>query len=474
MSSLVGIVLILITLVGSLIWGLRKDSGEIVPLTDDKRMEQVDSSEMVTEKDQTLFMSPEVRDNKGRIEFTDEEMRYLDSQPISRFNKDTLQLIGQIKPLEFEGHILQASGIYIKRHSLKTNRRVYISYSTRGEKYLGAVQILEVKKKYTRLDNFYLDQKNRLRFDPKLVPEVVQTVIFKNFDINTIHVRSNKLFLGGGTSDPLFKTPAVLEIINLNDGLISKNPESKRVDLPSYTVTSVIAVKKKIYAATGDRYGGVVELPSAKSLKNGLSHFEELPYRLYEIDDVRDLAFDKENIYAVKGTDAGLWILSRTDNKSEGKLINLSGATIPESKSTIELTRDSIILALGDGGTQIIDKKTFNIKAVIPQANHYKNNQSLSVTNAASGRFRELYVADGEAGARVFSYDPKNKNFTLSSKITFGDGKSVNEIKYVNGFLIIANGMDGVKIARLFRRNKATILEEAKYYDEFNKETKSK
>lgn len=472
MSNLVGILILLLSLAGGLVWGLKKDTGEIVELSTGKRIEEVDSSQMITEKDEPLFSDENSTQPKERLEFTAEETLYLNSQSLSRYDSDTLVLIGQVKPLRLGNDTLQASSIHISKGHSK-NKRIYISYATRGEKFLGAVQILEVKKKYARLDNFFFDKNNVPHFDPQLVPEVIQTVVFRNFDINTIYENDNKLFLGGGTDDAEFKTPAVLEIIEMNNGQISKNPTTFRIDLPSYTVTSVIDVGDKVYAATGDRAGGIIELPSVKNLKKkNITHFQELPYRLYDLDDVRDLAFDKKNIYAVKGTDAGLWILDRKDSRSIGKLIALTGATIPESKSTIELTRNSIILALGDGGTQIIDKKTLHTKIIIPQAQHYKNDLNLSVTNAASGHSKELYVADGESGARVFRYDPEKKSFNQISKITFGDGKSVNEIKYFNGFLIMANGLDGVKIARLYRKDPSAIIEEAKYYNELGKKKK--
>src|SRR5690606_25170424 len=102
-----------------------------------------------------------------------------------------------------------------------------------------------------------------------------------------------------------------------------------RVDLPSFAATSVIKVKDRIYVATGNLDGGVVEIDTSKKLPKDIVHFREIKHALYELDDARYLDYDQKHIYCVKGTDAGLWVLDRKSKASE--LIHLNGATIPES-----------------------------------------------------------------------------------------------------------------------------------------------
>lgn len=457
MSTMAGALLITAVVVAGVAWNLTGQRSAEGPLSADGRVDQVRAEAIV--KDETLFEAPPTPSAPERVNYTEQEIEYLNTNPV-RPKGDALILIGQIQPPVVNGKTLQASSIHIDPKLSQDKRRVFIGYNMRGEEFIGAVQILEINKGYYNLTNFNFDLGKLL--DRQWAPKVLQTVVFRNFDINAITEQDGVLYLGGGTGDESFKTPAALEVIKLQDGLIPPGFSSARVDVPSFSVTSIAITEQHLYVATGDRAGGIVELPRSLPNTNRPVHYQTLPYRLFEVDDVRDLTFDKDYVYAVKGTDAGLWVLDRKDTSGVGKLINLQGATIPESKSTIELTKDSILLALGDGGVQLLDRTNFSVRHQFNQKQHYKNDNSLSVSNAASGQGGNLFIADGEEGTRVMTYDKKNNTFSQTARISFGDGKSVNDIKYLNGLLIMASGVGGVKIAHYYQSNAEAILEEAR------------
>lgn len=460
MSTMAGVLLITAVVVAGVTWSFIDRGSANRQLSADGRVDQISSEAMSILKDETLYEAPVEPKALERITYTPAEIELLKANP-ARDQGDALVLIGQIRPPEIDGKTLQASSIHILRQSFESGtRRILIGYALRGEQYLGAVQIIQIERGYHRLRNWKIDFDKIL--EKQWGAKVLQTVVFRGFDINAVSESNGKLYLGGGTSDERFKTPAALEIIELKAGLIPPNFKSTRVDLPSYTVTSIALSSQTAYLATGDRAGGVIELPQTIAPASTPVSYQALPHRFFEVEDVRDLAVDKDYVYAVKGTDAGLWVLDRRDPRALGKLINLQGATIPESKSTIELTRNSILLALGDGGVQILDRKTLELRHKLEQKQHYKNDNSLSVSNAATGHGRHLFIADGEEGARMMTYDAKRLRFTPTAQIGFGDGKSVNDIKYFNGLLIMATGMGGVKIAHFYRGSAADIIYEAR------------
>ena len=466
MSGLVGFLVFISIVAGAYFYQqipLPSASSESKELKkNDERVKIVDS-EKVIPKSQELFNTT-VADDSNRLTFTDEELRYLKSSPSSQTG-EALHLIGEITPPTLNGKSMQASSIHLLRNTNNESRRFLISYALRGEEFLGAVQIISVIKK---------SHPNNKQHDKSAdhFVSILQTVVFKNFDINVAVEEKGVLYLGGGTGDAPFKTPAVLEVIQLTaDGLIPQKFDSLRLSLPSYTVTSIAVSAHDVYVAVGDKHGGVLVLSNLLQVKPRVMNYEELSHKFYPIDDVRDLAIDKKNLYAVKGTDAGLWVLPRDDKSSEGRLINLTGATIAESKSTIELTSKSILLALGDGGAVLVDRQTLQPHTVFAQQTHSKDT-GLSVTNSASGSARRLFLADGEAGARVMKYSKKDKRFNQTARITFGDNKSVNDIKYFNGLVVMAVGTAGVKIAQLYRGPQEIIEEYRDYQEEKNDDSK--
>lgn len=417
----------------------------------DERVIELSSEKLIDSVPQKIYEfpikyehDPSRKIDHVRVILSDRRKDFFQIKEDEDFQKDTLVLLAQLSAPVYKEHKLQASDIFINKSG--TDKKIYVSYNMRGEPFIGAVQIIGIGHRF---------KGSR--------PQLLQTVIFNDFDIHSLSEKNGVLYLVGGTSDPQFKTPATLEMINLQNGLIPLPFKSKRIDLPSFAATSVIKVKNKVFVTTGDQNGGVVEIDNLNNIPFGISSIQNVTHQIYPLDDARYLDYNKDNIFCIKGVNATLWVLDRKNAGSQPHVFNLSGATIPESKSTIELSDKHLFLGLGDGGTQILDLHRLNVIHTIPQAQHTLGDNSLSVTNAVSGHFKELYTADGEEGARIFDFDNGKLQFLAS--ISFGPGQSVNAIKYFDGYLIMATGLGGVKIVKLFRKNQFIIDKETRFYE---------
>ncbi|MBT3630528.1 MAG: hypothetical protein HOC81_08840, partial [Candidatus Marinimicrobia bacterium] len=135
---------------------------------------------------------------------------------------------------------------------------------------------------------------------------------------------------------------------------------------------------------------------------------------------------------------------------------SLVGATIDFSKSTVEIHRKKAVLALGDGGTQIICLEGGEVIEQIAPPVVDDLDPSVTVTNAASTDSKTLYMSNGEAGVYVaYTRDKFNSrdcdvdDLQMIGQFRFDDLQSVNHIKAKGDYLFIAGGLGGLKILRV-------------------------
>lgn len=422
--------------------GLSKNQ-KIVPKKE-KEEKKEEKQTKIQKIDKTQLKKLIVEFKPGQIKFHD----FLRKKP--PLQKDYLALVAEVTPPEVDGKFLQASQVSVRNHSGK--KLLYASYSMIGEKFIGALQIIEVKEK-----------------DEKVELNILQTKIFPNFDIHSLLVKNNFLYLVGGTGDEKFKSPARLEILSLNsnglvDDALYDNDHTYKFDLPSYAATSVIKIKDYVVVTVGDQGGGVIFIKSPTNLEiQKIHNYQEIAHDFYEIHDARYLAYDKNYVYCLKGQDAGLWIFDRK-KKRILDTVDYQGATMPESKSTVEVIGDKIFMALGDGGGVVASSDNFKPLYKIPMYTDNKLDYTKTVTNAMTAGRNEIFTADGEAGIRYFKYKDGSKNVQLMDEIRFKEKQSVNAIKYHQRFLFVASGMGGVKIVKLFRKNKGFDYIENVFY----------
>ena len=326
----------------------------------------------------------------------------------------SLVLIAEVDPPTIDGQVLQATDIYIK------GDKAYVSYNMIGEPYLGAVDIFDIK-----------DEDD---------PELKSSMLFTDSDVNGLTFKDNNLYLAMATNRDEFNSPAVVEKVRVrNDALTD---ETETFDVPSWAATDVEVTDNHLFVTSGADSGYVTVI----KLSN-----DEVVFS-YPVEDARGVDTDGDDVAVVAGTPARMV----TFDYDSGEMLNdydLEGASIDFSKSTIEIHRKKAVLALGDGGTQIICLENGSVIEQIAPPVVDDLDPSVTVTNAASTDSKTLYMSNGEAGVYVAytrdkfdSRDCDVDDLQLIGQFRLDDLESVNAVKVEKDYLFIAGGLGGLKI----------------------------
>jgi len=331
-----------------------------------------------------------------------------------------ITLVSEVNPPEYQGITLQATDIYIK------GGYAYVSYNVAGPTFLGGVDIFDISE--------------------VSYPRLISNALFTDTDVNGISIDGNNLYLASANESYGFGNYAMLESIKLNKGLLSS--ESTIVDISSWAATDVDITKDNVFVTSGaaDGYINILE-------KQSLAKLDSIA-----VEDARGVSVDKslDNAVVVAGTPARLLVFQGSTSPT---VYNLDGATIPFSKSTVELHGDNALLALSDGGTQIVNVLTGNVIKTIPQPEVAGLSLDVTVTNAATVSGNILFMACGEAGIYTASISSKTKfklddvvdgnDIKLLGKFQFGDGQSANHVTFSKETLFVASGLGGLKILEI-------------------------
>ncbi|NQV42646.1 MAG: hypothetical protein HQ506_09845 [Candidatus Marinimicrobia bacterium] len=326
----------------------------------------------------------------------------------------SLVLIAEIDPPTIDGQALQATDIYIK------SSKAYVSYNMIGEPYLGAVDIFDIK-----------DEDD---------PELISSMLFTDSDVNGLTLKDSYLYLAMATNRDEFDSPAVVEKVRIRQDQLTD--ETETFDIPSWAATDVEVTDNNLFVTSGADGGYVTVI--------GLNNDEVI--FSYPIEDARGVASDGTDIAVVAGTPARMV----TFDYASGEMLNdydLEGASIDFSKSTIEIHRKKAVLALGDGGTQILCLEDGSLIEQIAPPVVDDLDPSVTVTNAASTDSKTLYMSNGEAGVYVAytrdkfdSRDCDVDELELIGQFRLDDLESVNAVKADGDYLFIAGGLGGLKI----------------------------
>lgn len=328
-----------------------------------------------------------------------------------------LKLVAELSPPTVQETVLQATDVFI------AGSKVLVSYNVAGSVKKGAIDLIDLKNSK----------------DPKITSQVT----FSDKDINAITYSSGYLYATGSqeSEKPSFvskikieKTKFILDIGN--------------IDLNGYAGTDVEVENNKIFVTTGDNSG----LYIIENEKLEVEHY----LNLY---DSRSVGIDKPNssILVLGGQPANI---SSIDYKGvEISKHDIEGATIPESKSTIQVGSTRTLAAVGDGGAKIICNLTGEVLIHIPQPKLEGVDLSKTVTNAAAAYGNYIFLANGEAGVYVYttkdSSNRKNKcqdlEVSLLGKVNFGEDLSANHVTFRHNFLFVADGLGGLKILTINR-----------------------
>ncbi|MCF6237299.1 MAG: hypothetical protein L3J79_00540, partial [Candidatus Marinimicrobia bacterium] len=332
-------------------------------------------------------------------------------------NPINLVLIAEVESPTVSGEVLQATDVYVK------DNKASVAYNMIGEPFLGAVDVFNVR-----------DEED---------PELISSMYFTDSDVNGLAYKNNYLYLTMATDRAEFDSPAVVERVRIRSGVLTD--ETETFDIPSWAATDVAVSSHHLFVTSGAEGGQVTVIRLSD---------HEIEFS-YPVEDARGVGTDDEEIAIIAGTPARLL----TFNYESGELLeefSLSGANIPFSKSTIEVYRRKAVVALGNGGVQIICLENGEVIEEIPPPVIPDLDESVTVANAATTSGKTLYMSNGEAGVYVaWSRDKFNSrncevdDIQMIGSFRFDDLQSVNHVKVKGNYLYVAGGLGGLKILRV-------------------------
>lgn len=374
--------------------------------------------EKETEIDDRIILDSDVAALAGRIEYLDEIIPITNDRGVGKASVSAdsviLTLIAEVSPPEIGGISLQATDVCI------SGNKAYVSYNVQGETFLGAVDVFNIS-------------------DPAQ-PVLLANISFSDTDVNGVYNDGNYIYLAGAREADDLNSPAILERVTLQGGLPTDNTEL--LDLVSWAATDVTVANNNIYVTSGADDGAVSIIA-----KNTFT-----VSATYAIDDARGVDINSGDIGVIAGTPARLLVF---DDLNTAPLhdYTLDGATIPFSKSTIEINRKKAIVAVGDGGVQVVCLNDGSVIDSLAAPAVAGLDPGLTVTNSASADHDILFIANGEAGVyvaesdqRFDSNDCNTSDLTLLGHLQFAVDQSVNHVAYKNNLLFIAGGLGGLKI----------------------------
>jgi len=347
------------------------------------------------------------RDNSGRS----------GSQKASEI---VLTLVAEVSPPIVACQLVQATSIAIK------GEFAYVSYNMRGESFLGAVDVFDIK-------------------NPDR-PRLVSEAIFSDSDIHSLTFDGGKVYAAQGTGAAGFETPSAFEVITTKKGKLVLEDNAK-TDLPSFAGTSVIVSGKYIYVTSGNT-GGVSVFD-----KNNFELKKHIP-----LHDARWVDVEDDLVVVVQGSPGQVSVF---DEKTLTLLntFSFNGANVPESKSTVQVLGEKAWIAAGPGGMQSLSIVTGEVVGTVPLPLVPDLDPSVVTTNAVSEHGSLVFISNGEAGVYLAeaakdidkTATDTPQEIVLLGKLRFGDLQSANHVEHRGKMLFVAAGSGGLKIVKVER-----------------------
>lgn len=333
-----------------------------------------------------------------------------DKQVDSRedFSQYNLQLIAEVAAPTHQGKTLQATHIDF------SGNKVYVSYNTRGETYLGGVDVFDVSN--------------------EAQPRLISQAIMPNTDISSVVFNNNYVYLASATDvdkDASLTAPAVLDRIALSNGVLSSS--TGRVPLKGFVGKNILAKNNKIYVVSSTQ-GGL-------SVVNPTDFKEEKSLAIASSVALASNA-SGSNIFVLKDKPGQILALNASD-LSMAKTIALA-SDLPETASHIEMVNDNFLHAAGRAGLNylssagtLIDNLPVPVIAGVDPEDIVTNN--VSINNNL------IYIANGAAGLYVAKLD--GSTLVLLGKASLG--ASTNYVKSSGNLIFVATGNGGLKILKM-------------------------
>ncbi|SMD35985.1 hypothetical protein SAMN04488029_2642 [Reichenbachiella faecimaris] len=325
----------------------------------------------------------------------------------------TLVLTEEIASPVVNGETLMASSLDLK------NSLIAATYNLQGEPYLGAVDLMTLSG-------------DKLKLTSQL--------IIQNGDVNAAYFDNSKLYFVGA-AEGSDSTSFVGSADVVKNSIQTENMLFRR--LGGHTATGLIQKDNFVYVTTGNNEstGGGLHVLNETDLSTS-SYFPLRDARWVDIAD--------ENVFVQQAMPGNLWVKQLKNNFSSNE-ISFDGLNTPHAKSTFEISGDLIFVAAGYSGVQIINLKSGTIVGEVPLPSGPTSDDK--VCNAVSVDGDLIFISNGEhiAVATFDKKDPINPNPEILGTLDLGNHQSVNHIRYRSNRLLIAGGLGGIKVIRVYR-----------------------
>ena len=326
-----------------------------------------------------------------------------------------LELVGNVASPVYQGKTLRSTHVDI------SGTKLYVSYNTEGETYLGGIDVFDISSINT--------------------PTAVASIILPDVDISAVSVSNGKLFFAGAVNRIKFAPPArylppaVMGIMNLDaNGIPTGN--ATLIGTKGYVGTDVQAANGKVYytsAAAGDLVifdtDGVVE-------------------QTQTADDARSIAVTNSRLAMLTGN--GKIMMSTHANLSQQTVIHIP-IDIKEAKRTCDfIDGNKLTISAGTNGMRIYDANSGNLLQSLPLPTSVPGaNPNDIVTNAVSNNGSIVVSANGAAGLYVHSKEKATGQNVLGLVGQIDATGSFNYVKAEGNYIVAATGTKGIKIFRI-------------------------
>ncbi|MEE8134046.1 MAG: hypothetical protein V3T56_03255, partial [Gemmatimonadales bacterium] len=339
-----------------------------------------------------------------------------------------LFLVASVAPPVVGDVTLQATHIVVRGNN------AIVSYNVQGPLRAGGVDVFNIK----HVDDV----------------ELVSQAVFEDTDVSAIDFWGTKLYLAEATGDGAFATPAVLETIGVRGNVLTD--ETERVDLASYVGTGVVAKWNSVFATSGDLDGGLTVF-DRRTME--LKYFRSVP-------DARAVDIHRNEVVVMKGTPGAIHIFDKKSGDLK-RVYESGGATIAESKSTVEVARGRIWYAAGEEGMRVLRYRDGKVLGGIPVPDIDGVDPENEVTNALSLHDHLVFMANGGAGLLVArascevegdNHDEQGEDddeadwdlsFQVLGNVVFPGGESANFVGGKGNLVFVATGTGGLHIIKI-------------------------
>lgn len=316
-----------------------------------------------------------------------------------------LKWVAEVAPPLVNKTSVQATNVHIEGHL------AYVSYDIAGDAFSGGAYIIDIS-------------------DPHH-PQLLSEVTLNDTDYYALKKSGQTLFLSGASLRENLKSRAMVQAITLSENGQQFVADAGLIDVPSFAATDITSQGQNLYVSTGAQDGGVAKINMQTLTQEAF----------YPLEDARSVSADytetgAARVVAIKGTPGAVHVLDTDLNLLRKKEL-LNTATIPFSKSTVEIQGSRALLGLGDGGAQIFDLSTMNSLSTLKAP--------AGLTNGASVNGELAFTAEGEDGVSMSRLGEDGSLQRLGS-FRFNDTASANMVAYQNNVLFVANGRGGLSI----------------------------